>query len=423
MSSDKLESFPIRFTGKNYSAWEFQFKLFVKGKELWGHFDGSVPASQGAEALSKWEIHDARVMTWLLSSVESHLVLNLWPYKTTALASTTLRRSTRPSRPSNWYGFFSPVSVVATLSTISILSCYRQAMEHECWQIAMQAELQALEENHTWDIVPCPPTVKPIESKWVFSVKLRSDGSLDRYKARLVALGNKQKYGIDYEETFAPVAKMTTVRTILAIATSQSWRLHQMDVKNVFLHGDLQEEIYMKLPSGMTTSFSHDVCKLRHSLYRLKQAPHAWFEKFRSTLLSFSFTQSQYDSSLFIHTSTSGIVILLVYVDDIIIIGTDCGLITKLRQPLHATFHMKDLGQLTYFLGLEVHYRSHGLFVNHNKYIQDLITLAGLEDTSSVDTPMEVNVKYKKDEEDLLDEPTLYRCLVGESYLLGHYST
>lgn len=105
---------------------------------------------------------------------------------------------------------------------------------------------------------------------------------------------------------------MTTVRTILAIAASQSWQLHQMDVKNAFLHGDLQEEIYMKLPSGMTTSSSHDVCKLRRSLYGLKQAPRAWFEKFRSTILSFSFTQSQYDSSLFFHVSASGIVILLV---------------------------------------------------------------------------------------------------------------
>ena len=169
----------------------------------------------------------------------------------------------------------------------------------------------------------------------------------------------------------------------------------------------------MKLPSGMTTSSPHDVCKLKRSLYGVKQAPRALFEKFRSTLLSFSFTQSQYDSSLFLHTSMSGIVILLVYVDDIIITGTDCGLITKLQQLLHATFHMKDLGQLTYFLGLEVHYRSHGLFVNQHKYIQDLITLVGLEDTFSTDTPMEVNVKYRKDEGDLLDEPTLYRCLVG----------
>ena len=154
---------------------------------------------------------------------------------------------------------------------------------------------------------------------------------MDLYKARLVALGNKQEYGVDYEETFIPVTKMTMVRTILAIATSQSWQLHQMDVKNAFLHGDIQEEIYMKLPSGMTISSPHDVCKLKPSLYGLKQAPRTWFEKFRSTILSFNFTQSQYDSSLFLHTSTSGIVILLVYVDDIIITGTDCGLITKLQ--------------------------------------------------------------------------------------------
>ncbi|RVW98450.1 Retrovirus-related Pol polyprotein from transposon RE1 [Vitis vinifera] len=236
-----------------------------------------------------------------------------------APASTTLRRSTRLSRPPDWYGFFSPVSLIATLSTISIPSCYKQAMEHECWQNAMQAELQALEENHTWDIVPCPPIVKPIGSKWVFSVKLRSDGSLDRYKARLVALGNKQEYGVDYEETFAPVAKMTTIRTILAIAASQSWQLHQMDAKNVFFHGDLQEEIYTKLPSSMTNSSPHDVSDVTYN------------------------------------------------------------------------FHMKDLGQLTYFLGLEVHHRASGIFMNQHKYIQDLITLAGLEDTSSVDTPMEVN--------------------------------
>ena len=125
-----------------------------------------------------------------------------------------------------------------------------------------------------------------------FSLKLRSNGSLDWYKTRFVALGNKQEYGVNYEETFSFSAKITTLRTILAITASQSWQLHQMDVKNAFLHGDLQEEIYMKLPSGMTTSSPHDVCKLRRSLYGLKQAPRAWFEKFRSTLLFFSFTQS-----------------------------------------------------------------------------------------------------------------------------------
>jgi hypothetical protein len=120
----------------------------------------------------------------------------------------------------------------------------------------MQKELQALEENHTWDIVPCPTGVKPIGCKWIYSIKLRSDGSLDRYKARLVALGNRQEYGINYEETFAPVAKMTTVLLIIAIAASKGWSSRQMDVKNAFLHRDLQEEIYMTPPPGFFSTAS-----------------------------------------------------------------------------------------------------------------------------------------------------------------------
>ena len=206
---------------------------------------------------------------------------------------------------------------------------------------------------------------------------------------------------------------MMTVRTILAIASSKSWPLHQMDVKNAFLDEDLKEEIYMKLPPGMSVTASHEVCKLRRSLYGLKQAPRAWFEKFRSTLLTFSFKQSQYDSSLFFHKTTTGVVFLLVYVDDIIITGNDNGLITKLQNMLHSTFQMKDLGHLTYFLGLEVNSRDHGLFLNQHKYIHDLIELAGLKDATAVDTPMEVNVKYRRDEGELLPDPFLYRQLVG----------
>ena len=201
-----------------------------------------------------------------------------------------LRRSTQSSKPPDWYSFFTPISLSTTLSSISIPSSYTYIMEHDCWKKVMQEELQALQENHTWDIVSCPPTVKPIGSKWVLSIKLRSDGSSDRYKARLVVLSNRQEYEIDYEETFAPVAKMTTIQIILAVATSQSWPLHQMDVKNAFLHSDLKEEIYMKLPFGMLPSSSFDVCKLRRSLYGLKHAPWACFEKFHITLLNFSFT-------------------------------------------------------------------------------------------------------------------------------------
>jgi len=165
------------------------------------------------------------------------------------------RRSGRTSRAPDR---FSPdtydskhTSLTASLSSISIPTCYSQAVKDVRWIKAMNEDFQALQENFTWDIVSYPPDIKPIGCKWVYSVKLNSDGSLNRYKARLVALGNKQEYGIDYDETFAPIAKMTTVRTILSIAASNGWSLHQMDVKNAFFHGDLTEDIYMTPPQGI----------------------------------------------------------------------------------------------------------------------------------------------------------------------------
>ena len=158
----------------------------------------------------------------------------------------------------------------------------------------MQEELDTLKVNYTWDI-QCPPSIKPIGCKWVYSIKLHPDGTLACYKARLVALGNRQEYGIDYDEKFAPIAKMTTMCTILAIAASRSWPLYQMDVKSAFLHGDLKEEVYMCLPKGYDSTFKNEVARLRRSFYGLKQAPRAWFEKFRSTLLHLGFAQSPYD--------------------------------------------------------------------------------------------------------------------------------
>ena len=137
----------------------------------------------------------------------------------------------------------------------------------------MQDELQALQDNHTWDIVTCPAGVKLIGCKWVYTIKLCADGSIERHKARLVALENRQEYGLDYEETFAPVAKMTTVRTVMALAVSKGWSLRQMDVKNAFLHGDLKEAIFMSPPPSLFPPSSVEVCRLKRSLYGLKQAP------------------------------------------------------------------------------------------------------------------------------------------------------
>ncbi|CAJ2628294.1 unnamed protein product [Trifolium pratense] len=300
------------------------------------------------------------------------------------------RRSGRISRAPDRYSpdryDASHTSLTASLSSISIPTCYSQAVKDVRWIKAMNEELQALQENFTWDIVSCPPDVKPIGCKWVYSVKLNSDGSLNRYKARLVALGNKQEYGIDYDETFAPVSKMTIVRTVISIAASSGWSLHQMGVKNAFLHGDLTEDIYMTPPQGLFSS-SKGVCKLKRSLYGLKQAPRA--------------------------CTSAGIVLLLLYVDDMVITGSDLASIQRLKQQLQSAFHMKDLGTLHYFLGLEVHSTSKGILLHQHKYATDLISMAGLESANLVDTPLEVNVKYHRDDGDLLPDPLLYRQLVG----------
>ncbi|RVW84364.1 Retrovirus-related Pol polyprotein from transposon RE1 [Vitis vinifera] len=306
-----------------------------------------------------------------------------------SVAAPSVRRSSRVSVPPNRYGFPSSSSgnsisaLTAALSKFDIPTCYSHAAKHDCWRQAMQEEIVALEANHTWDIEPCPPLL----FLW--------------------------EYGVNYEETFAPVAKMTTVRTILALVASSDWPLHQMDVKNAFLHGDLKECIYMKPPPGLFPSSTSHVCKLRRSLYGLKQAPRAWFEKFRTTLLQFSFRQSKYDTSLFLRKSDMGIVVLLVYVDDIVITGSDSALLGQLKTHLSESFHMKDLGPLTYFLGLEVHHSPSGISLNQYKYASDLVATAGLQGATSVDTPMELNVKLRKEEGDLLADPSLYRKLVG----------
>ncbi|KAJ6343827.1 hypothetical protein OIU76_005553 [Salix suchowensis] len=222
-------------------------------------------------------------------------------------------------------------------------------------------------------------------------------------------LGTDREYDIDYEETFVPLAKMTTLRIILAFTTSQKWSLRQIDVKNAILHGDLKEEIYMSPPLGMFKTPSSEVWRLRRSLYGLKQAPRAWFNKFCSTLLAFHFIQSQFDSSLFLHQTSAGIVLFIVYVDDIVITGSDNELLQHLQKHFHDSFHMKDLDPLQYFLGLEVQITLTGTLLHQHKYTEEVISLAGLQMGNSVLTPLEVNVKLRQEKGELLSDPSLYR--------------
>ncbi|RVX19793.1 Retrovirus-related Pol polyprotein from transposon RE1 [Vitis vinifera] len=231
-------------------------------------------------------------------------------------------------------------------------------------------------------------------------------------KLGLLPLGNNQEYGVNYEETFAPVAKMTTVRTILALAASSDWPLHQMDVKNVFLHGDLKECIYMKPPPDCFPLRLH-MCVSFVALFMVSNRLRGPGLINSHHFITIFIQQSKYDTSLFLRKSDMGIVVLLVYVDDIVITGSDSALLGQLKTHLSESFHMKDLGSLTYFLGLEVHHSPSGISLNQHKYASDLVATAGLQGATSVDTPMELNVKLRKEESDLLVDPSLYRKLVG----------
>lgn len=176
---------------------------------------------------------------------------------------------------------------------------YSQAVKNKRWCDAMDNELQALERNGTWTIEDLPKDKKALGCKWVYKIKRKSDETVERFKERIVILGNHQIAGIDYNETFAPVAKMVTVKVFLAVATAKEWELHQMDVHNAFLQGDLNEEVFMKLPPGLSENYPGQACRLKKSLYGLRQAPRCWFSKLSSALIKYGFVQSHSDYSLF----------------------------------------------------------------------------------------------------------------------------
>jgi histone deacetylase 1/2 len=236
------------------------------------------------------------------------------------------------------------------------------ALNDKNWSVAMHSEYQALLHNKTWHLVPKPKGKNIIGCKWVYKVKQKSDGTIDRYKARLVAKGFKQRYGIDYEDTFSPVVKATTIRLILSIAVTKGWSLRQLDVQNAFLHGVLEEEVYMYQPPGyVDKSHPSYVCKLNKALYGLKQAPRAWYARLCTKLVKLGFLPSKADTSLFYYNKKGYMIFVLVYVDDIIVASCSQEGTNALLKDLQSEFAFKDLGDLHYFLGIEVKKTREGL--------------------------------------------------------------
>jgi hypothetical protein len=284
------------------------------------------------------------------------------------------------------------------------------------WKIAMDTEFLALQQNKTWSLVHPKQAQNLIDCKWVFKVKRKADGSIDRYKARLVAKGFKQRYGLDYEDTFSPVVKAATIRLILSIAVSRGWILRQLDVQNAFLHGVLEEEVFMRQPPGYEDKARPEyVCKLNKSLYGLKQAPRAWYSRLSAKLLQLGFSASKGDTSLFFYSKGPVTIYLLVYMDDIIVASSSQSAVDAMLKDLRAEFPLKDLGELNYFLGIEVNKIQNGILLSQEKYTRDILGKVGMSQCKPASTPLLVSEKLSRVNGTPLDAngATKYRSVVG----------
>jgi hypothetical protein len=280
----------------------------------------------------------------------------------------------------------------------------------------MTAEYQALLRNQTWHLVPPESGRNLIDYKWIYKVKHKADGSIDHYKAHLVAKGFKQRLGIDYDDTFSPIVKPATIRLVLSIAVSQGWSLHQLEVQNVFLHDVLEEDVYMKQPSGFVDPVHPSYhYKLDKAPYDLKQAPRTWYSCLSDKLQSLDFVSSQADISLFMYRKGHITIYLLVYADDIIVASSSNQAVDALLLDLQSDFALKDLGPLHFFLGVQVTPISDGLLLSQDKYTQDILHRAGMLNCKPAVTPLSTSEKLSGQQGEPLAaaDATKYRSIVG----------
>ena len=236
---------------------------------------------------------------------------------------------------------------------------YKEAMQNlDCdkWKSAMESEMESMKINKVGTLVEASKDIKSIGCKWVYKKKIGADGKVETYKTRLVAKGYRQKEGIDYGETFSPVAMIKSIRILLAIAAYYDYEIWQMDVKTVFLNGELKEEVYMTQPEGFTSMSDHNiVCKLQRSIYGLKQASRSWNICFNNTIEKFNFVKCEEEPCVYKKVSGITIIFLVLYVNDILLFGNDIPAMQSTKVWLFEQFSMKDLGEAAYILGIKIY--------------------------------------------------------------------
>ncbi|GJS05798.1 ribonuclease H-like domain, reverse transcriptase, RNA-dependent DNA polymerase [Tanacetum coccineum] len=291
---------------------------------------------------------------------------------------------------------------------------YKEASNDQKWIEAMKDELDSINRNNTWKLTSLPPGHKAIGLKWVFKTKRDADGKIIKHKARLVAKGYIQEHGIDFEEVFAPVARMETIRLLLAIAANNKWQVHHLDVKSAFLHGDLQEEVYVTQPEGfIKRNDNGKVYRLIKALYGLRQAPRAWNIKLDNTLKSLDFKKCALEQAIYTRTERDSILLVGVYVDDLIITGTPKREIDKFKDQMKEIFEMSDLGLLAYYLGIEVTQSGGDISIKQSAYARKILKEAGMLESNETLIPMDPGTRLTKTTEGTMVNSTDYRSLIG----------
>ncbi|GKA65049.1 retrovirus-related pol polyprotein from transposon TNT 1-94 [Tanacetum coccineum] len=289
-----------------------------------------------------------------------------------------------------------------------------EALTDDSWIVAMQEELNQFIANDIWELVPQPRNMKIIGTKWVFRNKLDENGIVSRNKARLVAKGYNQQEGIDNDETYAPVARLESIRILLAYACALDFKLFQMDVKSAFLNGFINEEVYVAQPLGFIDFEKPDhVYKLKKALDVLKQAPKAWYDRLKAFLIKHEYRMGMVDNTLFTKKKSSNLIIVQIYVDNIIFDSTCQDTCDEFAKIMHDEFEMSMMGELNFFLGLQIKQMEDGIFFNQSKYIKEMLKKFGLEESKPLKTLMSSDTKLTKDEECESVDSTKYRGMIG----------
>jgi len=291
---------------------------------------------------------------------------------------------------------------------------YEEAKHNPEWQKAMQEEIYMIEKNCTWELVDRPSSKNVIGVKWIFRTELNADSTINKYKARLVVKGYAQIYGVDYSDTFAPVARMDTIRFLFVVAAHRNWKVFQLDVKSAFLNGILQEEIYVEQPAGFVTQGKEDkVYLLKKALYGLKQAPRAWYGRIDDYLTGSGFQKSLSEATLYVKRINDDVLIISLYVNDLLVTGSNTVQVAEFKLNMMQVFEMTNLGLMSFFLGMEIMQNREEIFICQKKYSKEILKKFQMDNCKPTATPMNQKDKFNKEDDTARADEEKFRSWIG----------